>query len=160
MRKKGEVRNKIIVVLIIVFVLTACSSNPDAQQYYVKEQPLQVVFTSAGSYESASEQKIKFNVQQNEKQAEQLQFVHVSVWNAKRTFELEMVEANEEKDGSYSLVVDFPKEGLYYVQIHTGNKREIITPTKRLIVGKLTEDDKALLKSGAKTNSEESGHHH
>lgn len=160
MRKKGILINKIIIFLIVISTLTACNSKEEVQQLYVKEQPLQVVFTSPNNYEKAGKQRVLFKVQQGEKAAEAVQFVHVSVWNMKRDVELNMVEAKKETDGDYSLDVDFPQEGLYYVQIHTGNKKEIITPTKRFIIGKLSAAEQALLRSGAKTDTQESGHHH
>lgn len=149
-----------LLVIAMLSVVAACEVRSDASSMYKKEQPLQVEFLSPGAYEQHQKEKIQFNVLQNEEQAKNLQFVHVSVWSSDQSFNIEMVEARLEQDGSYSLDVDFPKDGLYYVQIHTANEAEVITPTRRTLVGKLSKADSEELQSNAPAAGGSSGHQH
>lgn len=156
-------KSKLFLCLLLIVglsILAACEVQSDASSMYKKEQPLQVSFMSPGEYEKHQKEKIQFEVLQNEKKAQNLQFVHVSIWSSDRAFNVEMVEANLEQDGSYSLDVDFPKDGLYYVQIHTANETEVITPTRRTLVGKLSKADSEKLQSNTPTAGGSSGHQH
>lgn len=158
MNIKKALFNAILVSGLVI--LAGCNSSSSANELYVQEQPLQVDFISSGEYEKIGKQKIIFDIRQGDKQAEDLQFVHLSVWNEQKSLNLSMSEVQKEQNGQYSLNINFPSEGLYYAQIHTGNEDQVITPTKRLIVGDLSDADIATLQSGTKPNTGETGHHH
>lgn len=149
-----------LMLLGLLGILAACGTDPDAHNLYKKESPLQVEFLSPGEYKEHQKEKIHFEIMQNEKQAKELQFVHVSVWDRTRAFNLEMIEATREADGSYSLEVDFPNDGLYYVQVHTANDNEVIAPTRRTLIGKLSEEDSQALQSNTPAAGGSTGHHH
>lgn len=149
-----------VVVFALIFVLAGCETRSDANTLYKKENPLEVQFLSKEAYEKEGKHTIHFKLLQDGQSAKDLQFTHISIWNVDHSVTLDMTAALEEKDGTFTFPFNFKKPGLYYVQVHAGTKTETISPTQRLLVGKLSKKDTNALQSNTPSSNGGGGHHH
>ncbi|WPK10918.1 FixH family protein [Lysinibacillus louembei] len=150
----------LLIILLTCYMISACSANPNASQLYKQETPLEAEIILPDLLEPTKAVTIKVNLTQNGDAVENPQYVHLKMWKQDGTVTYGMTEASNDGNGQFSLNMDFESEGLYYIQVHASNNDSIITPTKLLIVGELSESDKQALKSNAPIIGGESGAHH
>lgn len=69
-------------------------------------------------------------------------------------------KAKVEGNGTYSITKTFPQEGLYYLKVHASSDGSIIMPTKKFIVGKLSDDDRKKVSDQINKKEFHDEHHH
>lgn len=146
--------------IICVFALSACSLRSDAADLYKKESPLQIEVDLPDSLTAGTEVTLAAVLRQDGKVVEQAAFVHFEVWKQDGSVRYPMEEAIEIGNGVYEMPFQFESEGLYYLEVHAGNKDSIISPQHRFIVGELSADEKDSLKQGPSPAEETPEQHH
>lgn len=152
----------IVLTLLAIFtlLLSACSLRSDAADLYKKESPLQVEVDLPESSSTGEEVMLEAVIKQDGKVVEQADFVHFEVWKQDGSVRYPMEEAEEVGSGIYQMPIKFEDEGLYYLEVHAGNKGSIVSPQHQFIVGKLSDGEIESLKQGPAPAEETPEHHH
>lgn len=151
---------RISMICILSLSLCACSLKPDVATLYKQEEPLQADIIIPESFSSDKPEEITVSLTQNDKRVADPDFVHIEIWKQDGSVAYEMEQAEEIGNGLYSIKKEFNHDGLYYVKIHASNDGSIIMPTKRMIVGELSENELEFLQVGIKKQEERHEHHH
>lgn len=148
-------------VTILSILLSACSSDIDkSATLYQQETPLEMGINTPTKLMPNQESLIQVSLTQQEEKVSNADFVHFEIIKQDGNINYGMHEATNEGNGIYSKVVTFDSDGLYFLKIHAGNNGSIIMPTKQIIVGSLTENDKLFLRQNTSIpETTHEGHH-
>lgn len=147
-------------VTILMLTLSACSLRSDAADLYKKESPLMVQVDVPESISTGEEVIIETVLTQVGKSVEQADFVHFELWKQDGTVRYPMEEAEEAGEGVYRMAFEFQDEGLYYIEVHAGNKGSVVSLQHQFIVGELSDEEMEILKQGPTPAEETPEHHH
>ncbi|WP_117161039.1 FixH family protein [Paraliobacillus sp. X-1268] len=145
-------------MLISILMISACSVRSDAENLYLKEEPLEIEFHLPTTISVGDEVIMEVLLTQNDQVVESADLVHFEITDKNATIIASMEEAIEIGKGIYRRTVSFKQDGLYYLEVHAENNESIITPRRQFVVGTLTD---AMLDSLEEIPaSEETEHHH
>ncbi len=150
----------IILLALFTLILSACSLRSDAADLYKKESPLLVEVELPESVSTGEEVVLEAVLKQDGEIVERADFVHFEIWKQDGSVRYPMEEAEEAGDGVYKMPIQFEDEGLYYLEVHTGNKGSIVSPQHQFIVGELSDEEMESLKQGPAPAEETPEHHH
>ncbi|TDL32784.1 hypothetical protein E2R51_08915 [Jeotgalibacillus sp. S-D1] len=144
---------------LALLAVSGCAVREDVAELYKQEKPLEadIVLPEASTI---GEETIEVVLTREEKPVEGADFVHIEIWKQDGTASFRMDEMQPAGDGVYTYTQSFSDEGLYYVQLHAGHGGQVIIPKKQMIVGELTEEDRAFLDAGEEAPAVEHGDHH
>lgn len=147
-------------IIIGLAVLSGCSLRSDAADLYTMESPLQVEVNLPEQLVSGEEIVLEAVLQQEGVGLETADFVHFEVWNQDGSVRFPMEEAISAGEGVYQFPVEFESDGLYYLEVHAGNKGSLVSPQHQFVVGELSDSELENLKKGPAPVEEEPEHHH
>lgn len=156
MRKSGM----LALLLLCMLILGACSLNSDAASLYKQESPLQVKMNVPEDLSVNEEVVLEVSLSQNGAPVDSADFVHFEVQKQDGSIRFPMEEAENTENGVYQMHFKFKSEGLYYFEVHAGNKGSVVSPQQQFIVGELSDSELESLKQGSKPEQGSSGHHH
>jgi hypothetical protein len=156
------VKKNICISFIFIFsiLLSACSLEKDVTDLYKEETPLEAEIIIPASFSANTQETIKAVLSQGGKMVENADFVHFEIWKQDGSLRYSMEQAEEERNGTYTLSKNFDSDGLYYIKVHASNDGSIIMPQKQFIVGKLSESELEFLQKGIQKQAESHEHHH
>lgn len=150
----------ILMLIVVAFFLGACSVRSDAAELYKKEAPVQIEIVMPKTIHIGEPVKVQAVLMQEERKLEKADFVHFELLKQDGSTLYPMEEALELGDGVYQMVVDFDKDGIYYLDVHAGNNGAISSPRHQFIVGSLSEHELEKLVEDPVKEQGSSGHHH
>lgn len=146
-----------ILFLLTIILLSACSDT--STTLYKQESPLEIQMEIPTIVKN-QEATIQLTLMQDGKKVTNANFVHLEVIKQDGNKNYGMSEMTNEGDGIYSKRITLSSDGLYFITIHAGNNQSIITPSQRVIVGQLTENDILFLhKDTPSVEINHEGHH-
>ncbi|TWT00533.1 FixH family protein [Planomicrobium sp. CPCC 101079] len=148
------------ILLPSLLFLSACSVRSDAADLYTQEAPIEAEINLPETISANDKITVQAVLTQQGKELEEADFVHFEIWKQDGSVRYPMQEAEDVGGGVYQVMADFVKEGLYYIEVHAGNKGALISPQKQFVVGELSSSDLEALKQGPKKSEGTSGHHH
>ncbi|UOQ84105.1 FixH family protein [Gracilibacillus salinarum] len=154
---------KIVMITLLTALLSACSANQlndDAAKQYHTEQPLTITIDSPSNIEANTETPINVTLQQNIAPAENVQSISAEVWMPLQPEVKKEVALALQEPGVYHMDYTFAEDGIYYLQVRAESEQSDIMPTKRLIVGELSEEEQAFLDGQDKETEEDHSSHH
>lgn len=147
-------------LIVITFLLGACSVRSDAAELYKKETPVQIGIEMPTTIKEGEHVKVQAVLTQGERKLEKADFVHFEVLKQDGSSLYPMEEALDLGDGVYQMEFYFNKEGLYYLDVHAGNNGAISSPRHQFIVGSPTDLEMEKLVDDPVKDKGPSGHHH
>ncbi|MFD1707752.1 FixH family protein [Siminovitchia sediminis] len=138
----------ILTVILLVFGMAACGNGSNGTEEEEIPQPLEVeleVQETAGVGESVS---FKATVTQGEEAIKDADEVVFEVWEEGKKDDSEMIDAKNNKDGTYEAEKSFDHDGVFTVQVHVTARGLHTMPKKSVTVGEGAPVDDA------------SAHHH
>lgn len=148
-------------IFILSILLSACSSNVDKSgPLYYSEIPLEVNTIIPEHLLLSQESTIEILLTQAGENVTDADFVHFEIIKQDGNTNYGMSEAKNKGNGIYSQQVVFDSDGLYFLKIHVGKNGSMIMPTRQIIVGTLTENDKSFLQQNIPVpETNHKGHH-
>ena len=145
--------------LCALLAISGCAVREDVAELYKKEKPLEadIVLPETAT---AGEETIEVILVQEEEPVDEADFVHIEIWKQDGTASFGMEEMEPKGDGVYTYTQSFSADGLYYVQLHAGHDGQVIIPKKQMIVGELTEEDRAFLEEAEEVPAVDGEDHH
>ncbi|SNZ02426.1 YtkA-like [Terribacillus aidingensis] len=148
-------------LLLMLFLLAACSADPDAAAHYSQRKEVNVNIEVPDSIEANSVPRIDVLLTSDGKALDKEADVTFLVWKDDNKAEAETIPASRKEDGGYQLEYTFPSEGVYYVKADVIVDNIHLMPTKQLRVGELTEEEKQkILQEQEQRKQKDSGSHH
>jgi hypothetical protein len=147
-------------IIIFSLLLSACSLEPDVDNLYKKENPLESEIVIPESFSENKQETIKVVLTQGGKKVEKADFVHFEIWNQDGSRHYSMQQAEEVGNGMYRLSKEFDRDGLYYIKVHASNDGSTIMPQKQFIVGDLSNSEIEFLQKGLQKQTVHHEHHH
>ncbi|TWT27082.1 FixH family protein [Planomicrobium sp. CPCC 101110] len=148
------------ILLAGLLLLSACSVRSDAAELYAQEAPIGAEIKLPETISANDKITVQAVLTQDGKKLEEADFVHFEIWKQDGSARYPMQEAADIGDGVYRLTASFANDGLYYIEVHAGNKGALISPQKQFVVGELSNSDLEALKQGPQKSEGTSGHHH
>ncbi|PAD38871.1 hypothetical protein CHH53_08875 [Terribacillus sp. 7520-G] len=165
MHKKGEKQMRRLAYipwLLTLFLLAACSADPEAADHYAKREEVNVNIEAPSSIEADSAPQIDVKLTQDGQALEQEAEVHFLIWKDDNKADADEIPASLDADGTYHLEYNFPSDGVYFIKadVRVGNIH--LMPTKQIRVGELTEEEIEKIKQEQeqKKQHDSGGHHH
>ncbi|RIW34751.1 hypothetical protein D3H55_08870 [Bacillus salacetis] len=150
----------LISLMLVGFLLNACSLRDDAAELYHLEQPLKAEINIPSEFSASEEESIEAVLTQNGKKVENPDFVHFEIWKQDGSLHYPMEEAEVLGNGIYRVSKEFNQDGLYFVKVHASSEDSLIIPQKQFIVGELTESELEFLQEGTRPDTPAEEHHH
>jgi uncharacterized protein YcfL len=164
LKKGGKQMRRLVItsLLLMLFLLAACSADPDAADHYAQRKEVNVNIEVPESIEANSVPRIDAQLTSDGKNLGQEADVTFLVWKDNNKADADTIPASRNEDGSYHLEYNFPSEGVYYVKADVKVDNIHLMPTKQLRVGKLTEEEKQkiLQEQEQRKQKDSGGHHH
>jgi YtkA-like len=166
MLKKGGKQMRRLVftsLLLMLFLLAACSADPDAADHYAQRKEVNVNIEVPDSIEADSVPRIDVLLTSDGQALDKEADVTFLVWKDDNKADADTIPASYNEDGSYQLAYRFPSEGVYYVKADVNVNNVHLMPTKQLRVGELTEAEKQkILQEQEQRKQKDNGgaHHH
>ncbi|MFT4399996.1 FixH family protein [Bacillus sp. SW14] len=143
-------------LIILMFLLTSCTVDPNAADQYIQSKPLDVEMILYSSLSKNKEQELKIKLMQEGKIVENATNVKFEIWKENHKEHSEVVKAEYDNNGIYVATKTFTDDGLYNIKADVKTRDIHVMPTRQVIVGKLSEEEKNALK----TNDEKHEGHH
>lgn len=155
-------KNKRLLLLCIlcISILSACSLRDDAADLYRQENPLQVKIAMPESVDRNENFTVEAVLTESAASIEEANFVHFEIWKQDHSIHFPMEEATFIDKGRYEMEFQLEEDGLYYLEVHAGNNGSIVSPRQQFIVGELSEAELNALKEGSVKEQESSDSHH
>lgn len=150
----------LILIICAGLLLCACTVRSDAADLYKKESPIQVKVVMPEVIPTDKGVTVQAVLTQDKQKIEKADFVHFEIWKQDGSVRFPMEEAVELGGGVYQMEIQFEKNGLYYLDVHTGNNGAVSSPRQQFIVGEPSEAELEELKEGPVKEDGSSGHHH
>ena len=163
LRKEGKimkVKRLLLLCIVGISILSACSVRSDAADLYKQENPLQVKIAMPSSIEADEPVTVKAVLSESATPIEKANFVHFEIWKQDHSIHRPMKEATFIEKGIYEMEFQLEEDGLYYFEVHAGNNGSIVSPRQQFVVGELSEAELNALKEGPVKEQESSGNHH
>ncbi|QXE01650.1 FixH family protein [Terribacillus sp. DMT04] len=149
-------------LLLMLFLLAACSADPDAAEHYAQRKEVNVNIEVPDSIEADSVPRIDVLLTSDGKALDKEASVTFLVWKDDNKADADTIPASRNEEGSYQLEYKFASEGVYYVKADINVDNIHLMPTKQLRVGELTEAEKQkiLQEQEQRKQKDSGGHHH
>lgn len=150
-------------MLISLFFVTACTANTDQSKENKTPELVEVHIELPEKVTPQQESILKVHVTQGKENVDDADDIEFEIWKANDKDNSELIKAQHEKDGIYSVKKTFSDDGVYYVQTHVTARDMHVMPKKQFIVGNVSDEELKSLKEetesqGHSENNE--GHHH
>ncbi|GAM12394.1 FixH family protein [Mesobacillus selenatarsenatis] len=147
--------------IIILFLITGCSSGPDPKEESLDNVPelLEVSIITPENIEANEEITIKAEVIQGEEKVIDADEVKFEIWKSGQENH-EMIPAQNEKDGTYSIKKSFSEGGKYFIVAHTTANRMHSMPKKEVIVLGVDSDHEHTADEENEKDDQHSNHGH
>lgn len=152
-------------IMIILFLLTACSAGQDQEDGSLEKIPelLEVSIITPEKIETNQEITIKVKIIQGEENVTNADEVKFEIWKPGQE-DHEMILAHNENDGTYSIKKTFREGGNYFIVAHTTANRMHSMPKKEVtVLGSESEDGHAsneeIENTDQHTDHEHNDHH-
>ncbi|WP_150223981.1 FixH family protein [Bacillus atrophaeus] len=143
-------------LIIFMLLLTSCTVDPNAADQYVQSKQLDVEMILSSSLSKNKEQELKIKLTQEGIKVENATNVKFEIWKENHQEHSEVVKARYDNNGTYVAKKTFTDDGLYNIKADVKTRDLHVMPTRQVIVGKLSEEEKNALK----TNDEKHEGHH
>lgn len=137
-----------VVIGIFVLGLAACGKGASEDSDNDIPKPIDVVLEVQETAEIGETVPFKATVTQGEEKVADADEVEFEIWEEGKKEDSEMIEAKNNKDGTYEAEKSFDADGVYTVQVHVTARGLHTMPKKSITVGE-----------GAASEGED-GHHH
>lgn len=146
-----------ILVFLLMF-LTACQLDPNTEELYEKPASIHVNTNLPSHISSPKEQAFRIFIKENSQPIQASSDIKIGV--SKYGEDIQNVVKTESKgEGVYTASYTFPEDGLYDIRLEVKTAGQHIMPTKRVAVGHLTEEEKAILQNKQKKEKQTHSHH-
>lgn len=132
---------KFIALLLIFFLLTACSANPEAADHYAKREEFNVNIIAPQSIEADSSSRINLQLKKQGELTDKEATINFLIWKDDHKAAVETIPSSLGSDGMYYFEYVFPSEGIYFVKADIKVADSHVMPTKQIRVGKLSNKD-------------------
>ena len=151
-----------VAFFVTLLLLSACTANSNQSN---NETPkiVNAQIMIPGKISLNKESVLSVRVTQGSDNVDDADEVQFEIWKENNKEDSEMIEAQHEKDGIYTVKKTFKEDGIYYVQTHVTARDMHVMPKKPFIVGIATEEElKKLEKESQKQDAphDNSGSHH
>lgn len=150
--------------LLSLMLLAACgsSNNNENKSGNMDEVPsmVEVEIKLPETIELNEEVKLEALVTQGDENVEDANEVTFEVWKQGQEADHEMLEANNDGEGIYSISKTFEEEGFYYVVAHTTARDMHVMPREEVTVGNPDPSEKEDQEQGHDHGEESHSHDH
>ncbi|WP_174614271.1 FixH family protein [Virgibacillus ihumii] len=144
---------KMIMLILTATVLAACGQSDDTSSSDSEVvQPIRADLNVPEKGDTDETVTFKVTVTQDGKAVKDADEVKFEIWREGSKDDSEMIEANNMKDGAYTVENTFTGKGIYYIQSHVTAKQMHTMPKAKINIGNAQA-------SKDKTDKEQ-GHHH
>ncbi|MCJ8008968.1 FixH family protein [Lederbergia wuyishanensis] len=147
----------IISISMFVFMLAACNSSKNNSSDNGIPEMLEVVLEIQDTADVNADIPFKATVTQGNEKVSDADEVEFEVWEEGKKDESEMIEAINNKDGTYSAIKAFDHDGVFTVQVHVTARGLHTMPKKSVTVGKGVIEEHA--HNDHEQGEHEHGHH-
>ncbi|MCM3617114.1 FixH family protein [Sutcliffiella horikoshii] len=152
----------LLICLLSLLMLAACGSSDNNQESNGGSDGVpsivEVEIKLPETIEPNEEVKIQALVTQGDENVEDANEVTFEVWKQGQEADHEMLEADHDGDGIYSITKTFDEEGYYYVVAHTTAREMHVMPRVEVTVGNPDPSEKEEAANSHEHSDE--GHHH
>lgn len=154
----NKILSTITMTTILLFI-SACTANP-SQLTDKTPEIVDVEIIMPEKISLNQETTLKVQVMQGTEMVDDADDVQFELWKVNSKEDGELIEAEDEKDGTYSIKKTFKEDGIYYVQTHVTARGLHVMPKKLFIVGDVSEEELNSLTQEQKNQEQSHGHHH
>ncbi|MCR8845328.1 FixH family protein [Paenibacillus sp. SC116] len=152
-----------IMLALVLVNVSACTANTETQKKQHVSSQLNAEIITPESIALKQETVLQVSLTNQNEPVTKADLVHFEIWDAKNGRGKEgsqMLPAEHDKDGLYTVKATFEQKGVYYVQTHISVGEQHVMPKKQLIVGDISEEElKALQDELPKHDLDTSGGH-
>ena len=162
MRKLRLILLGLIAALVLLSGCTAQNSEKDNEVSQIINAD--IIIPARIPLNTESELSVKLS--QGTDIVEDADDVQFEIWKVDTQEEIELIKAEYEKDGIYSIHVTFEENGLYYVQTHVTARAMHVMPKKQFVAGTATKEELEILEKNSQNqeapsdNGDDRFHHH
>ncbi|WP_202080569.1 FixH family protein [Caldalkalibacillus salinus] len=143
--------------ITMALVLSGCSLNEGTEKLYKQENVLQVDIVVPPDLNVGQQYELQANFTEREREVPDIEEVTFTLWKNGEESE-ERILSEDEGQGVYTIHTSFEEEGLYFVKVTASTEDSRVMPTKRLVVGDISEEDMNSLPTQQQDMDHE-GHH-
>lgn len=147
----------IISISMLVFILAACNSSKNNNSEDDIPKMLEVALKVPDVADVNAEVPFKATVTQGDEKISDADEVEFEVWEEGKKDDSEMIEAVNNKDGTYEAKKAFDHDGVFTVQVHVTARGLHTMPKQSVTVGKGATEDNTHDEQGH--GEHEHGHH-
>ncbi|QOS97261.1 FixH family protein [Brevibacterium sp. JNUCC-42] len=156
--------NKLFISIVMVPALllaSACTASTDQSSTQNTTPKLVEVDILIPEEISLNEESVlKVQLTQGKENVEDAEDIQFEIWNSNRKEASELIKAQHEKGGIYSVKKTFKENGIYYVQTHVMARGLHVMPKKQFVVGNVSEEELNSIKEESQNQEQSHGHGH
>lgn len=148
-------------LLLCILTLVACGQQED-QNTSGDEVPaiIEAVLEVPEQGEMNEKISVSVTVTQSNEPVEDANEVKFEIWSEGKKDSSELIEANHEGEGKYTIVKTFDHEGIYHVQSHITARGMHTMPKASIQIGDVVEEEHEHEHEEEHKHESESSHHH
>ncbi|WP_277680302.1 hypothetical protein [Gracilibacillus dipsosauri] len=150
-------------ILCCCILLAACSANlvkEGSAELYHTEYPLELELDLPTKIAPKQVFSVRVLLTRNEVPINELEGVQLKVWKNEQPNRILESNLAYEKEGWYQTDLTLTEDGIYFLQVLASTDQSSILPTKRFIVGELSDEELNQLKQLEEKPDQESHHEH
>lgn len=122
-------------LLLLVFILSACTANVDNTDENGLIPHLTVDLQLPSDIELNKVTTLSVTVQNNNQPFDQAEEASFKIWQEESPDKAITLQATQQTSGVYEVDHEFTSEGLYVIQVHVLSSDMEVMPSKRLAIG-------------------------